>query len=81
MTDVQSSSLSAFCLHVISFSSHKSFPTSSSHLSLRFLTFRLLPIYLMLYTLVDLGRFFSFLFYTQSVWLLGRGINPSQGRI
>jgi hypothetical protein len=30
--------------------------------------------------LVDLGRFFSFLIYTQSVWLLGRGISPSQGR-
>jgi hypothetical protein len=30
--------------------------------------------------LVDLGRFFSFLIYTQSVELLGRGISPSQGR-
>jgi hypothetical protein len=30
--------------------------------------------------LVDLGRFFSFLIYTQSVGLLGRGISPSQGR-
>jgi hypothetical protein len=30
--------------------------------------------------LVDLGRFFSFLIYTQSVGLLGRGIGPSQGR-
>jgi hypothetical protein len=29
--------------------------------------------------LVDLGRFFSFLIYTQSVGLLGRGISPSQG--
>jgi hypothetical protein len=29
---------------------------------------------------VDLGRFFSFLIYTQSVGLLGRGISPSQGR-
>jgi hypothetical protein len=28
---------------------------------------------------VGLGRFFSFLIYTQSVGLLGRGINPSQG--
>jgi hypothetical protein len=26
------------------------------------------------------GRFFSFLIYTQSVGLLGRGISPSQGR-
>jgi hypothetical protein len=30
--------------------------------------------------LVDLGRFFSFLIYTQSVGLLGRGISPSRGR-
>jgi hypothetical protein len=30
--------------------------------------------------LVDLGRFFSFFIYTQSVGLLGRGISPSQGR-
>jgi hypothetical protein len=26
-----------------------------------------------------LGRFFSFLIYTQSVGLLGRGMSPSQG--
>jgi hypothetical protein len=31
-------------------------------------------------TFVDLGRFFSFLIYTQSVGPLGRGISPSQGR-
>jgi hypothetical protein len=30
--------------------------------------------------LVDLGRLFSFLTYTQSVELLGGGISPSQGR-
>jgi hypothetical protein len=30
--------------------------------------------------LVGLGRFFSFLIYTQSVGLLGRVISPSQGR-
>jgi hypothetical protein len=30
--------------------------------------------------LVDLGPFFSFLIYTQSVWLLGRGISLTQGR-
>jgi hypothetical protein len=29
---------------------------------------------------VDLGRFFSFLIYTQSVGLLGQEISPSQGR-
>jgi hypothetical protein len=29
--------------------------------------------------LVDLGKFFSSLFYTQSVGLLGRGISPSLG--
>jgi hypothetical protein len=29
--------------------------------------------------LVDLGRFFSFLLYTQSVGLLGQGMNPTQG--
>jgi hypothetical protein len=29
---------------------------------------------------VDLGRFFSFLIYTQSVGLLGQGISPLQGR-
>jgi hypothetical protein len=31
-------------------------------------------------TLLDIGRFFSFLSSTQSVGLLGRGISPSQGR-
>jgi hypothetical protein len=31
-------------------------------------------------TLVDLGRFLSFLIYRQSVGLLGRGISPSQSR-
>jgi hypothetical protein len=30
--------------------------------------------------LVDLGRFFRFLIYTQPVGLLARGISPSQGR-
>jgi hypothetical protein len=30
--------------------------------------------------LMDLGRFFSFLIYTQTVGLLGRVISPSQGR-
>jgi hypothetical protein len=30
--------------------------------------------------LVDLGRFFSSLNYTQSVGLLGRGISPTQSR-
>jgi hypothetical protein len=30
--------------------------------------------------LVDLGRFFTFLIYTQSIGFLGRGISPSQGR-
>jgi hypothetical protein len=30
--------------------------------------------------LVDLGRFFTFLIYTQWVGLLGRGISLSQGR-
>jgi hypothetical protein len=29
---------------------------------------------------VDLGRFFHFLIYIQSLGLLGRGIIPSQGR-
>jgi hypothetical protein len=33
-----------------------------------------------LYNPLDLGRFFSFLVYTQSVGLLGRGISPLQGR-
>jgi hypothetical protein len=37
--------------------------------------------YLYGYTaLVDFGQFFSFLIYTQSAGLLGRGISPSQGR-
>jgi hypothetical protein len=35
---------------------------------------------LWLYSPLDLGRFFSFLIYTQSVGLLGRGISPLQGR-
>jgi hypothetical protein len=42
-----------------------------------------LSIYLSIYdstALVDLGRYFSLLIYTQSVRLLGRGIRPSQGR-
>jgi hypothetical protein len=30
--------------------------------------------------LVDLGRFFSFLIYTLSAGILGRGISPLQGR-
>jgi hypothetical protein len=30
--------------------------------------------------LVDLGHFFRFLIYAQSVGLLGRGISPSQSR-
>jgi hypothetical protein len=33
-----------------------------------------------LYSRFDLVRFFSFLIYTPSVELLGRGISPSQGR-
>jgi hypothetical protein len=40
-------------------------------------------IYLSIYgctVLVDLGHFFSFLIYTQSVGLLGWGISPSQDR-
>jgi hypothetical protein len=40
-----------------------------------------LPIYLSIYgstTLVNLGRFFSFLIYKQSVGFLGRGISPWQ---
>jgi hypothetical protein len=41
-------------------------------------------IYLSIYDstvlLLDLGRFFSFLIFTQSVGLLGRGISPSQDR-
>jgi hypothetical protein len=39
-------------------------------------------IYLSTYSsiaLVDRGRFFSFLIYTQSVGVLGQGISPSQG--
>jgi hypothetical protein len=40
-----------------------------------------LSIYVWLYSpLLNLGRFFSFLIYTQSVGLLERGISPSQGR-
>jgi hypothetical protein len=42
-----------------------------------------LSFYLSIYgstALVDLGRFFSFLIYTQSVRLLGRWISPAQGR-
>jgi hypothetical protein len=41
-----------------------------------------LSIYLSIYlfiAFVDLGRFFSFFIYTQSVGLLGRGISPPQG--
>jgi hypothetical protein len=40
-----------------------------------------LPIYLWLYSpSVDLGRFFTFLIYTQTAGLLERGIPTSQGR-
>jgi hypothetical protein len=46
--------------------------------------FVILSIYLSIYGLqsflLDLGRFFSFLIYIQSVGHLGRGISPSQGR-
>jgi hypothetical protein len=45
--------------------------------------YRDLSIYLSIYgftALVDLGRFFSFLIYTQSLGLFGRGFSPSQGR-
>jgi hypothetical protein len=41
-----------------------------------------LPTYLPTYgctALMDLGRFFSLLIYTQPVGLLGRGISPTQG--
>jgi hypothetical protein len=40
-------------------------------------------IYLSIYgciALIDLGRFFSFLIYTQLVGLLARGISPPQSR-
>jgi hypothetical protein len=56
------------------------------HLMIQFLAVCLsvcLPIYLSTYgsiALVDLGRFFSFLIYTQSVGPLGRGISSSQRR-
>jgi hypothetical protein len=44
-------------------------------------TICLISIYLWLYsTLLDLGSFFSFLIYTQSVGLLGWAIIRSQGR-
>jgi hypothetical protein len=39
-----------------------------------------LPSSLSFYSPLDLGPFFSFLMYTQSVGLLGRGISQSQGR-
>jgi hypothetical protein len=40
----------------------------------------LITIYLWLYSpSLNLGRFFSFFFFSQSVVLLGRGISPSQG--
>jgi hypothetical protein len=32
------------------------------------------------FLLLDIGRFFSFLIYTQLVGIFGRGISPSQGR-
>jgi hypothetical protein len=41
---------------------------------------RFLSLSLWLYSSLDHGRFFSFLTYTQSVGLLGRGFSPSQGR-
>jgi hypothetical protein len=40
-------------------------------------TFNGLSIYLSLCSPCDLGRFFSFLIYAQSVGLLGRGISPN----
>jgi hypothetical protein len=40
----------------------------------------ILSLALWLYSPLDLGRFFSFLIYTQSVGLLGKGISPSQDR-
>jgi hypothetical protein len=53
-------------------------PVTSGIFQLRFLVSKHLSLWL--YGPLDLGRFFSFLIYTQSVGLLGRGISPSQGR-
>jgi hypothetical protein len=55
----------------------------NSHHQVRYINYS--KIYLSLYIwfyspLLDLGRFFSFLIYTQSVGLLGGGISQSQGR-
>jgi hypothetical protein len=47
-------------------------------ISLMFL-FSSVSLSLWLYSPLDLGRFFRFLIYIQSVGLLGRGISPSQG--
>jgi hypothetical protein len=48
--------------------------------ALMMITDESLVLYTYVYTaFVDLGRFFSFLIYTQSVELLGNGISPSQG--
>jgi hypothetical protein len=52
---------------------------STEYLSWSTVTFLSLSIYGSI-ALVDLGRFFNFLIYTQFVRLFGREISPSQGR-
>jgi hypothetical protein len=74
----------------VTFQNHSNLSSSSLHHYHHILFQRFVRIYthnihpsihLWLYNpLLDLGRFFSFLIYTQSVGLLGRGISPSQGR-
>jgi hypothetical protein len=57
------------CIHVYIRSTHDVLDAMKCNLSIYGCTAR-----------VDLGCFFSFLMYTQSVGLIGRGISPPQGR-
>jgi hypothetical protein len=62
---------------------HKYSVTKSICFSYPYVKVKALALTLSIYgsiALVDLGRFFSFLTYTQSIGLLWRGISPSQSR-
>jgi hypothetical protein len=69
-------SLSGYCFTLIISQQKKANSTQLIYRSIYLST----RIYLCLYRHCELYRFFSFLFYTNSVRLLGRGISLSEGR-
>jgi hypothetical protein len=62
------------------FSGSNSASPANSHSTNCFIKYLSIYLYGSTVILLDLGRFFSFLIYTQLVGLLGREISPSQGR-